>query len=299
MSKVSFVEVNHGGPPNKVRQVFLDEKPALDIKADGKNRSGRFRSKHDFYDQVCVEKYVGNFTGNLKFVSQDVVFRCSQPVYRFLRIMGVFPFTRIYPGDAYFKYLSPSFGYSLFAFIFLFVRIIKKILFLLESALIDNPFKCYVLYVAINRINIVRSLEGRFEEAVIAYLFLVNILPVCIVPLIWTETQKLCDVLNEWMDFEVYINDFDKRENSFGSNLFRKATLFQSVSTRTSIGSSKEGNQHSNRTSDLIQSIGHHHSCNDGGFSIDSSNLHNFYLNIVMIIILNFKRSSLIAFWTT
>lgn len=62
----------------------------------------------------------------------------------------------------------------------------------------------YVIYVAVNRINIVRSLEGRFEEAVIAYLFLVNILPVCIVPLVWTETQKLSDVLNEWMDFEVF-----------------------------------------------------------------------------------------------
>lgn len=64
--------------------------------------------------------------------------------------------------------------------------------------------KTYVIYVAVNRIQIVRSLEGRFEEAVIAYLFLVNILPVCIVPLIWTETHKLSNVLNAWTDFEVY-----------------------------------------------------------------------------------------------
>lgn len=55
---------------------------------------------------------------------------------------------------------------------------------------------------------IVRSLEGRFEEAVIAYLFLVNILPVLIVPLIWTETGKFCRILNDWTDFEVrFIGD--------------------------------------------------------------------------------------------
>lgn len=59
-----------------------------------------------------------------------------------------------------------------------------------------------------NRINIVRSLEGRFEEAVIAYLFLVNILPVCIIPLIWTETGKFSAVLNDWTEFEVIHNFF-------------------------------------------------------------------------------------------
>lgn len=51
--------------------------------------------------------------------------------------------------------------------------------------------------------HIVRSLEGRFEEAVIAYLFLVNILPVMIVPLTWTETGKFCAILNDWSDFEL------------------------------------------------------------------------------------------------
>lgn len=49
----------------------------------------------------------------------------------------------------------------------------------------------------------VQSLEGRFEESVIAYLFLVNILPLIIVPMIWTETGKFAEVLNDWNDFEV------------------------------------------------------------------------------------------------
>lgn len=56
MSKVSFVEVNHGDPPHKVRQVFLDEKPELAIKEDNNSsvqkRSGRFRLRNDFYDKV-------------------------------------------------------------------------------------------------------------------------------------------------------------------------------------------------------------------------------------------------------
>lgn len=64
-------------------------------------------------------------------------------------------------------------------------------------------FQSYVIYVGINRIKIVQSLEGRFEESVIAYLFLVNILPILIVPMIWTETGKFTKVLNDWTDFEV------------------------------------------------------------------------------------------------
>lgn len=57
----------------------------------------------------------------------------------------------------------------------------------------------------IQRVKIVQSLEGRFEESVIAYLFLVNILPLIIVPLIWCETGKFAAVLNDWSDFEVRI----------------------------------------------------------------------------------------------
>lgn len=60
-----------------------------------------------------------------------------------------------------------------------------------------------MVWVGIHRVKIVQSLEGRFEESVIAYLFLVNILPVIIVPMIWSETGKFANVLNDWNDFEV------------------------------------------------------------------------------------------------
>lgn len=47
------------------------------------------------------------------------------------------------------------------------------------------------------------SLEGRFEEAVIAYLFIVNLLPIVIILLMWYECGKVAVLLNDWMDFEV------------------------------------------------------------------------------------------------
>lgn len=53
------------------------------------------------------------------------------------------------------------------------------------------------------RIEIVQNAEGRFEEAVIAYLFIVNLLPIFIVPIMWYEAKKIASILNEWSNFEV------------------------------------------------------------------------------------------------
>lgn len=65
-------------------------------------------------------------------------------------------------------------------------------------------------FIASDRIDIIQSLEGRFEESVIAYLFLLNILPILIIPMTWIETPKFTDVLNNWTEFEVtfiYLNN--------------------------------------------------------------------------------------------
>lgn len=51
--------------------------------------------------------------------------------------------------------------------------------------------------------SIVRHLGGRFEEAIIAYLFLVNLLPIIIIPLMWYEAQKMARLFNDWTEFEV------------------------------------------------------------------------------------------------
>lgn len=113
---------------------------------------------------------------------QDIVYKSMRPVYLFLRVMGVFPYTRNKPGSASFPLIAPAMGYSVLVFISLLT---------------------YVIFIAINRIKVVQSLDGRFEESVIAYLFLVNILPVFIIPMMWTETGRFTLVLNSWTDFEV------------------------------------------------------------------------------------------------
>jgi gustatory receptor len=54
-----------------------------------------------------------------------------------------------------------------------------------------------------DRIASVQNLEGRFEEAVIAYLFIVNLLPLIIVVLMWYESRKIASILNGWAELEV------------------------------------------------------------------------------------------------
>lgn len=56
-----------------------------------------------------------------------------------------------------------------------------------------------------DRMNKLQHLEGKFVEAVIAYLFIVNLLPIIIVPTMWYEGQKIASILNSWVDFEVSV----------------------------------------------------------------------------------------------
>lgn len=49
------------------------------------------------------------------------------------------------------------------------------------------------------------DLEGRFVEAVIAYLFIVNLLPIIIVPLMWYESIKIASMLQDWSRLEVIV----------------------------------------------------------------------------------------------
>ncbi|EDV96739.1 gustatory and odorant receptor 63a [Drosophila grimshawi] len=112
----------------------------------------------------------------------SVFYRNIAPVNWFLRIIGVLPIVRSGPSRAKFALNTAPFLYSVIFFTLL---------------------ACYVGYVAKNRIHIVRSLSGPFEEAVIAYLFLVNILPVMVIPILWWEARKIARLFNDWDDFEV------------------------------------------------------------------------------------------------
>ncbi|XP_037947265.1 gustatory and odorant receptor 63a-like [Teleopsis dalmanni] len=132
----------------------------------------------------------------------SVFYRNIAPAQWFLRMIGVMPITRSRPGHNQFLIASLSFGYSIIFFIFLTV---------------------YVVFVANNRINIVTSLTGPFEEAVIAYLFLVNILPIFLVPIMWWEAKKIATLLNDWDDFEILY--YQISGHSVPLNLRRKAIM--------------------------------------------------------------------------
>lgn len=64
----------------------------------------------------------------------------------------------------------------------------------------------YTIFILPERINTVSNVEAKFVEAVIAYLFIVNLLPIIIVPLMWYESRKIALIMNDWADFEVKWN---------------------------------------------------------------------------------------------
>lgn len=120
--------------------------------------------------------------------------------------MGVFPLTRNEHGVIRFKLQSPAMAYSLTVFIAIIVSFIIEIN--INRTNLNQHFnlikkQIYIGYILVNRIKIVNSLDGRFEESVIAYLFIVNILPIIVIPLMWSESKKIAIVFNNWSDFEV------------------------------------------------------------------------------------------------
>ncbi|KAM7354902.1 gustatory receptor 63a isoform 2-T2 [Cochliomyia hominivorax] len=112
----------------------------------------------------------------------NIFYRNVAPIKWFLTMIGAFPMNRPGAGKAKFIFGSFIFAYSVVFFTCLTI---------------------YVAYVANNRIVIVTSLSGPFEEAVIAYLFLVNILPIFLIPIMWWEIRKICVLINDWDDFEI------------------------------------------------------------------------------------------------
>lgn len=143
--------------------------------------------------------------------TMDIVYNSCKPIYNILRGMGVLPYTRTTKGHTEFKIASPAMGYSFLVFCCLFVS--KSFCFpVCNNSFVLHSLKTYVGYVGWNRIDAVRSLGGHFEEVVIAYLFIVNILPVFIVPIAWYETRKISNVFNNWTDFEVKYPIFQKKK---------------------------------------------------------------------------------------
>lgn len=115
-------------------------------------------------------------------ISRDIVYENIKPVLAILRVMGIVPLTKLSTGMYTFQITSPTMVYSAIMF------------FSLVS---------YVLYLSLHKVQILRTAEGKFEEAVIEYLFTVYLFPMTVVPIMWYETRKIAGVLNSWVDFEV------------------------------------------------------------------------------------------------
>ncbi|CAK1593928.1 unnamed protein product [Parnassius mnemosyne] len=115
-------------------------------------------------------------------IYRDIIYENIKPVFTLLRLMGILPLTRSSRGVNQFKITSISMIYS------------AMVYFLLVG---------YVVYLSLNKVQILRTAEGKFEEAVIEYLFTVYLFPMIVVPIMWYETGKIAGVLNGWVDFEV------------------------------------------------------------------------------------------------
>ncbi|XP_019880133.2 gustatory and odorant receptor 24-like [Aethina tumida] len=105
-----------------------------------------------------------------------------KPMMYLLRIIGIFPIGAVGPT---FQVTKPLLAYSIFIFLFVL-------------GLIG--------YIRWDKVEIVRSAEGRFEEAVIDYLFTIYLVPILINPLVWYEARKQANVLTAIVDFEHIYN---------------------------------------------------------------------------------------------
>ncbi|KAJ2947628.1 hypothetical protein O0L34_g17429 [Tuta absoluta] len=139
-------------------------------------------------------------------ITRDVVYENIKPVFMLLRLMGVLPLTKPQPGVNKFQLASPAMLYSVVMF------------FSIAS---------YVLYMSLHKVQILRSAEGKFEEAVIEYLFTVYLFPMAIVPIMWYETRKIVTVLNGWVDFEVSYKNISDR--ALPLKLYKKSLIIAIV----------------------------------------------------------------------
>nr|QKN21079.1 gustatory receptor [Bactrocera correcta] len=192
--------------------VFLNVKPTFNSQGNGLRKySTGLLDKEDnpFYDvnsSSGSRASVGTITTLNENFRANIFYNNIAPIQWFLHMLGVLPITRREPGKAKFRINSIAFGYSLAFFILLSV---------------------FVTYVAKNRISIVTSLSGPFEEAVIAYLFLVNILPLILIPILWWEARKIAKLWNDWDDFEILY--YQISGHSMPLNLRRKTTMIAVV----------------------------------------------------------------------
>ncbi|KAB0798704.1 hypothetical protein PPYR_09697 [Photinus pyralis] len=166
-------------------------------------KRGVYLEGSNFYEPVRVTK-VGathpNHTAALAFALQKnrngVLYEFLKPMMYQMRAMAVLP---VGPDE------NNHFTVRLLSMIYC------VIFYLLILA--------YVGYIKWDRVEINKSAEGKFEEAVIDYLFTVYLFPVVLVPISWYESRKIANVFNEWSKFEaIYKKLKDKDLDIFIGN---------------------------------------------------------------------------------
>lgn len=132
-----------------------------------------------------------HFKGPLNKQNNGIIYETLKPILLLVKIIGVFPIANVAPGI--FKVTPQLMGYS--AAIFIFVT-------------------GYIGYIKWDKVEMVRSAEGRFEEAVIDYLFTVYLIPIIVNPIVWYESRKLANVITDWVYFEKLYNKITKKKMS-------------------------------------------------------------------------------------
>ncbi|CAG9767542.1 unnamed protein product [Ceutorhynchus assimilis] len=121
-------------------------------------------------------------------VTKSQIFQALKPVYYTGRTLGILPITN---SGTVFDATVQWIAYS----VVLLVIVLG-----------------YTAYLKWYKINVTRSQEGRFEEAVIDYLFTVYLLPIVINPITLYEARKQANVLTQMVAFErIYTKISQKR----------------------------------------------------------------------------------------
>lgn len=155
--------VQHHYQPNRPRRVLLD---------------GSATYNHPRMVQVAPASFPPP-VGKAFEQQQAVVFETLKPIIYILRALALFPIAKVPPG----------------------VYAVSTPL-LIYSAAVLLAMAAYVGYIKWDKVQIFKTAEGKFEDAVIDYLFTVYLLPVVMIPIALYEARKVAKVYNEWSLFE-------------------------------------------------------------------------------------------------
>lgn len=201
-------------PTNVVRPaktVFLDVRPPLE----------NLLTEQEFIQTMKPIQAFENI------YPDDMIYENMKPVINVMRFMGGFPFKQNSSGYFSFRFMSSIMFYSIFIYLLILA---------------------YVVWVLMHRIDIKEtkgdkksgeSTGGKFEEAVIAYLFFVYLLPIISIPILWFETSKVVGVFNDWRKFEVSEtrNSPKPKDRNIEQNITLDQIIFQSNKKSKSVHS--------------------------------------------------------------